>query len=386
MSEWRGDVLIAGGGPVGLLLGNLLGQKGIRCAVVERRERPPATSRAIGVMPPSLDLLRRVGLDRDFVAAGVRVDTARVHDASGCLGTMRFDGLAGGYPFILSLPQAETVRLLRGGLDRFASVRYCGGQTVFKLEQPEGGVEVGTRGRDGLSVWRATVVVGCDGVRSAVRQLAGIGRRTHDYGCSFLMGDFEDASGLETEAHLFFTPHGSVESFPLPGGLRRWIVQVRPGDDERADGFLARRVLALSGHDLYDSKPAWESTFSPRRAMCSRYSVGRVVVCGDAAHVMSPIGGQGMNTGFGDAAHLAEVLAEAVEGVPMGPLLADYERVCGRAFMAAARQAERGMWLGTRTGRLWSAARGLLIRHVLLKRPVSRRVRDAFAMRTGHGR
>ncbi|MDA0748589.1 MAG: FAD-dependent monooxygenase, partial [bacterium] len=92
MGEWTGEVLIVGGGPVGLLLGNLLGQQGIRCAVVEQRREPLKESRAIGVMPPSLHILKHLGLDRAFVEAGVQVVTAQVHNEWGPLGRVDFGG------------------------------------------------------------------------------------------------------------------------------------------------------------------------------------------------------------------------------------------------------------------------------------------------------
>lgn len=380
MGEWQGDVVIVGGGPVGLLLGNLLGQEGIRCAVVERRETALTESRAIGVTPPSLDIMRSIGLDGAFVSAGVRVDTAFVHDERGCLGRMYFGGLPGAYPFILSLPQAETVRMLREGLGRFGSVDYFEGDTVTDVKHGPDGVEViGERGGS-RETWRASFAVGCDGVRSVVRRLIGVPQRRHSYGSSFLMGDFEDGSGLGAEAHLFFTPTGSVESFPLPGGLRRWIVQAKIGDER--EGLLVRRVRALSGYDLGDSVQVWESGFAPQRADCVRYSDGRVVLCGDAAHVMSPIGGQGMNVGFGDAVRLRSVLVGGIrDGAAIDAGMVGYERERRRAFVEAARKAEWGMWLGTRRGLVASRVRGAVIRYVMLRAPVAGRLRDAFGMR-----
>jgi 2-polyprenyl-6-methoxyphenol hydroxylase-like FAD-dependent oxidoreductase len=381
--RWRGEVLIVGGGPVGLLLANLLGKQGIRCAVVERRSGPLVESRAIGIMPPSLQVLERLDLATAFVDAGLRIDTAVVHDERRLLGRVTFCGLPGGYPFILSLPQADTVQLLRERLETFPTVRYFPASSVVGLSQSEAGVSVRLTQGGEECVWHASLVVGCDGIRSTVRHLAGIRSVEQDYGCSFLMGDFEDRTGLDAEAHLFFTARGSVESFPLSHRRRRWIVQTDAHTAEPGAGFLEDRIQALSGFDVRDSRRLWQSAFSTGSLVCRRYFRERVVLCGDAAHTMSPIGGQGMNTGFADAALLAQTLGVILRrGGSIRALFRQYAVSRHRAFETARRRAEWGMWMGTRMGCLMSALRGVVIKRVLLRPPVSRRLRDHFAMLT----
>jgi len=329
-------------------------------------------------MPPSLHILKRLHLDRAFVDSGVRVDTAVVHNGQDVLGQVRFCGLRGGYPFILSLPQAQTVRLLKEHLKGFPSVRYCDGTAVVGLMQSERAVSVQLRHERAV---RASVVVGCDGIYSTVRELVKIRSVERPYECSFLMGDFEDQSGLDDEAHLFFTSKGSVESFPLPNQQRRWIVQTHSYRPDIGADFLVERVAALSGIDVRDSKQLWQSAFRPWRMVCRQYSCGRVVLCGDAAHVMSPIGGQGMNTGFADAALLAQVLVAALRrGASHRSLIAQYAYYRRRAFRKAMRRAEWGMWFGTRTGRCMSGLRSVVIKHGLLRRPLIDRLPAHFAM------
>jgi 2-polyprenyl-6-methoxyphenol hydroxylase-like FAD-dependent oxidoreductase len=197
------------------------------------------------------------------------------------------------------------------------------------------------------------------------------------------MADYDDRTGLGAKAHLYFSPEGSVESFPLPGGRRRWVVLAGAGAEDDPTRHLVDQVRRVSGHRLDTQRPLWESAFRPGRMLASRYGRGRMVLCGDAAHVMSPIGGQGMNTGFADAELLAALIERARdEPGTWRECLAVYERLRRRAFRVAAARAARGMWLGTRTGLVGSKFRAGLIRRVLLHPRWAPQVAARFAMLT----
>ena len=374
------QVLIVGAGPVGLLLGNLLGAAGVRAVVVDKRDRGPDASMAIGVTPPSLALLRALHLDQSFVAAGVRVDHAVVHGDRGRVGELFFREIPGPYPFILSLPQAETVRLLEERLRAWPTVTLRRRIELRALQQEPSGVTVTLRelatGED--EVLHCDWLAGCDGGDSRVRELAGIGVDGADYPQSFIMADFADASGLAREAHLYFTRDGSVESFPLPGERRRWIVQVERLHRPVPPGLLAEAVRRRAGIDLSVSACSFESAFSVRRRLARRYVQGRVALAGDAAHLMSPVGGQGMNVGFGDAAALAGAIAGSTDPVSA---LAAYERSRRRVAQIAIGRAARGMWMGTRCGASTGLWRDPLLR-LLLTPPLSRKLPPYFAMLT----
>ncbi len=381
----KGDfaVLIAGAGPVGLFLANLLGAQGVRCLLVERRTRRPQHSRAIGIMPPTLLKFRAVDLSEAVVAAGCRVQQAVVHDAVRVLGNVDFSVLPPPYPFILSIPQHDLMRVLEGGVIAQAAVEFRTGTELTELVQDAEGVTAELREGDAGTTHtvRAEFLAACDGASGRIQKMLDVDAPGASYAPSFLMGDYEDRTGWAETAHLFFTPGGSVESFPLPHGRRRWVVLADPASPGRHAAELRRRVRALAGIELRAGEELWHSAFTPERRLNRRYVRSRVACCGDSAHVMSPIGGQGMNTGLADAWHLAASMAQAVRGEqPYKPLFTRYESDRRRAFRRAANRAACGMWLGTRTGHTSSALRSWAIRHLLFGTPLRHHLAPFFSM------
>jgi len=378
------EVLIAGAGPVGLFLAALLGARGVRCLLVERRAQRPQHSRAIGVMPPTLAMFRAVGVADTVTAAGCRVHSAVVHDARQVLGTLAFNALPGPFPFVLAIPQNELMGILEAAVAATPSVAFHRSTELVALAQDDEGVTAELRGSGAATrTVRARFLAACDGAGGDLRAWLEVDAPVRPYAPSFLMGDYADRTGWGDAAHLFFTPGGSVESFPLPQQGRRWVVLADPCAAGRDAAELRRRVRALSGVDLPEGDQRWHSAFTPEYRLNRRYVRGRVACCGDSAHVMSPIGGQGMNTGFADAWHLARALDRTVHGgQPHAPLLARYEACRRLAFHRAARRAAGGMWIGTRTGRLPSALRSRFIRYLLFGTPLRHRLAPFFAMLT----
>ncbi len=382
------DVLIIGAGPVGLLLANLLGKRGLRVIVAERRTQPVRGSLAIGITPPSLALLRTLELDRTFEDRGIPITTAKAFEHGELLGDVDFSRLPGTHRYILSLPQTETISILRKNLNRFPQVHlFDGMEFIGQVSSPD---TVRTRLKDAASgavtEIRTTWLVGCDGHRSLVRKQAGIRFPGRNYRTRFFMADFDDRTALGTEAHLYFGPNGSVESFPLSGKRRRWIIQMPLCcNPEKSDigQTVRQKVHDRIDVDLNSTPIHFESYFRPAHRLADTYRKGRTLLCGDAAHVMSPIGGQGMNTGFADAAHLADALAEALQyPARADQCFAEYTRVRRYAYRIAARRAARGMWMGTRTGRIWSALRRCFAQRILFRPPVREKLAPYFAMLT----
>lgn len=372
------EVAIVGAGPVGLLLAALLGARGRKVVLLDRRTTPPAHSMAIGITPPSLQILSKLGIEQEFIGQGVRVRDCRIHGEGGPLGGVSFREIPGAHRFILSLPQSDTIALLQRKLAEFPSVTLRLGSEVRDVTQhaDHAALELASE------TLRAKYVVACDGSRSPLRA-GSFPAKGRSYDVHFVMGDFIDRTSLGDEAHLFFKAGGSVESFPLPGGLRRWIVQTGERLYHPPPGLISDLVLRRTGVLLHREDQRNESSFTPRRLNCDRYHDRRLVLCGDAAHVMSPIGGQGMNTGFADAEFLADALSLCLDQPAGAPhALAAYTRYRRKAAQSAIRRAGLGMWLGTWTGMPRSVLRDFIIRHVLCQGPLAPFMGPFYAMLT----
>ncbi len=374
------EVLICGAGPVGLLLANLLGKAGVSVMAIDKRSELPDMSMAIGITPPSLGILRRVGLARRFADAGVQIHRAHVINDGDEVGSLTFDGLEGEFPFILSLPQHATLRFLQDAVEEQPGVSLRRGVELIDFDEQGDRVAVTVEsGNGGGETITCKYLVGCDGARGRTREILELGDNEKDYGLDFLMADFVDDTDWGKEAYLFFTADGSVEAFPLPDRRRRWVILKR--DAERSAQDLVDRVKARTGVDVRAETAAGLSEFHPRCRLSRRYFRGRVVLCGDAAHVLSPIGGQGMNTGLADAEFLSEALVRVLVGeLTTADAFPAYERYRRPAFEAAAARSGRGMWLGTRTGRLASAIRGFVLKYAILRGPVRAILPKYFAM------
>ncbi len=380
------DVIIVGAGPVGLLLACLLGAQGIRTLLVEQRSQPLAHSMAIGITPPSLQILQRLQLAQPLIQAGVKVRDCFIHGQSGPLGRVSFRDIDDPHRFVLSIPQAATMAMLKEKLAYFPTVKLQTGVKVQGVQQDRDRVELKCTsletGGPSFSL-NARYVVACDGSRSRLRQELAVATTGRTYPCHFVMGDFVDRSNLGDAAHLFFLANGSVESFPLPDGQRRWIVQTEEFQERAPQGLISDLVAQRTGIHLPVADQLHQSSFTPRRLNCARYDQGRILLCGDAAHVMSPIGGQGMNTGFADAEFLANALGQILQrGQPAAPLFGAYNRYRQRAAKTAIFRAGWGMWLGTWRGRFLSSLRDILMRHLLFRGPIGNHLGAFYAMLT----
>ncbi len=380
------SLMICGAGPVGLLLGHLLAQRGVPITLLEQRLERPTASMAIGITPPSLKLLEPLGLTQPFLDRGLAVQNASVYEDGRHVGDLSFETLHGDYPFILSLPQSETIEILENDLVHKPNVTLKRGFRVDDITSHSDHVE--------MKIWNeqqgchetltTSYLIACDGVNSQVRKQAGIRTQEKPYSQDFLMADFEDQSDLGQRACLFFTPTGSVESFPLPHQHRRWIVQLDglPKNQLYHTNLVEQLVQERCQRTLSPEGKRFESRFSVKKMLARQYYRERVILCGDAAHAMSPVGGQGMNTGFADAALLAEVLPQIIHDESQhNRLLNLYQRQRQQAYRVAALRAACNMWVGTRRGVLFSKLRHHLL-HRLLQKSDALRLAEHFAMLT----
>lgn len=317
------DVLVVGAGPTGLLLAGDLAAGGVRVTLLERREQADVhLTRSFAVHARTLEVLDARGLGDELVALGRQAPTV------GLFGKLELHlhRLPTRYPLVLITPQYNVERLLERRAVA-AGVRIVRGAEVVALRQRADGVEVETAGAGSFS---AGYMVGCDGVRSAVRRLAGIGFPGRSVVRSVMLADIRltqvPADAVTTNSNEY----GFASLVPFGDGWYRAIGRIA-GDDRHDDAPLSADELAgllrrVLGSDYGMHDPRWISRFHSDERQAVRYRDRRVLLAGDSAHVHSPAGGIGMNTGLQDAANLGWKLAAVVQGRAGEPLLDSYER------------------------------------------------------------
>jgi len=321
-SSYDTDVLVVGAGPSGLTLAASLVQRGIASTVVDQQAAGANTSRAAVVNARSLEVLEALDVARRLVKEGVQAPMFSIRDGARTLIPIDFSALPTEYPYSLMVPQSTTERLL---LDRLVEL---GGsvlrpKTLTSIEQDANGV---TATFDDGDVIRARYVVGADGMHSTVREQAGIGFHGGAYGESFVLADVRLAGEAPPdEVILYWATAGLTVVAPLPGDVFRIVAPV-PDAPESPSAPYVQRLLDSRGPGkgrMVVTDVIWGSRFRIHHRVADTYRAGRLLLAGDAAHVHSPAGGQGMNLGIQDAVALSEALAGVLAG-GADSLLDDY--------------------------------------------------------------
>jgi len=323
------DVLIVGAGPTGLVLGLWLTKLGIKVRIIDKTSEPGTTSRALAVQARTLELYRQLDLAEAVVAKGHRVTAANfwvqgTHRAQFSLATTG-TGLTP-YPFLQIFPQDEHEKLLISRLQELGvSVERHTELTGF-VERDDG-ITAHLRHDDGRAEdCEARYLAGCDGARSKVRETIGTGFPGGTYPQIFYVADIE-ASGpaLNGELHVDLDEADFLAIFPLAGeGRARLIGAVRNVNAESLT-FADVGNRAIDHMKVTVGKVNWFSTYHVHHRVTQHFRKGRAFLAGDAAHIHSPAGGQGMNTGIGDAINLAWKLAAVLNGRAPEALLDSYE-------------------------------------------------------------
>ena len=320
------EVVIAGGGPTGLTLAGELALAGVDVAVIERRDSQQlAGSRAGGLHSRTIEVFDQRGIADRFLAEG---QTAQV----GAFGATKFDisDFPTRHPYGLGLWQNHIERILAGWVEELP-VRFYRGRELTGFRQDDDGVDVETS--DGPI--RAQYLVGCDGGRSLVRRTAGIDFPGWDPTISSLIAEVEmteepelgirhDAVGMHALGRVEYEIHDGEIIWKDSGPIRVMVTEQHVGRGEPTLRDISEGLVAVYGTDFGVHSPTWISRFTDMTRQAAAYREERVLLAGDAAHVHSPDGGQGLNIGVQDAVNLGWKLAQVVKGVSPDGLLDTY--------------------------------------------------------------
>jgi 2-polyprenyl-6-methoxyphenol hydroxylase-like FAD-dependent oxidoreductase len=328
----RDDVLIVGAGPTGLVLALWLTKIGVRVRIIDKALGPGLTSRALAVQARTLELYRQLDLTDAVIARGLKAQAMNVWVQGERRARVPLGAIGEGltpYPYVEVFPQDEHERLL---VERLEALGVSVERQRELVEFADDGTQIRARirapeGRE--EACQACYIVGCDGARSTVRQQIGADFPGGTYRQVFYVADIEGSGpAINGELNVALDEADFILLFPMGTDGRARLVGIV--GDERAEhaetlAFEDVSRAAIDGLKVQVNKVNWFSTYRVHHRMADPFRKGRAFLAGDAAHVHSPAGGQGMNTGIGDAINLAWKLAAVLRKQAGDELLASYE-------------------------------------------------------------
>jgi len=327
------DVLIVGAGPTGLMLANQLGRRGLRPLIIDRHAGPARQSRALGVQARTLEIYAHLGLVDRALDLGKRATGADIWTRGRPSARVPLGDIGRGlspYPFLLILGQDDNERLL-GDLLRSRGIAVRWNTELVGLVQEPGRVKAMFKHPDGtIGEVTAAWVAGCDGARSAVRELNGIAFEGAPYEHVFFVADTQVTGPMvPDELNVYLWQEGFHLFFPMRGTDHWRLVGILPrhlrGRDDLTFEEVIPSVRQEAGAGLSFKACSWYSTYRIHHRRAARFRDRRCFLLGDAAHIHSPVGAQGMNTGLQDSYNLAWKLALVVSGRADAALLDSYE-------------------------------------------------------------
>ena len=318
------DVLVVGAGPTGLMMACQLARRGVRVAIVDRHGGPAEQTRAIAVHARTLEIYRWLGVADEAIALGRKGDAVNLWTLGRRMARLPFGDIGKGrsaFPYVLMLGQDDNERILGAKL-RVLGVDIRWRTELTALAQHGDHVEATLRLPDGgTRALTASWLAGCDGAKSPVRELSGIGFPGAPYEQVFFVADTVGTGSMVTdELNVYLSEGGFHLFFPMRGRDRWRVIGILPrelaGRDDVAFDDVVPSIRRHAGDDLEFSECLWFSTYRIHHRCAERFRDRRAFLLGDAAHIHSPAGGQGMNTGLQDAFNLGWKLAAVVQGAP----------------------------------------------------------------------
>jgi 2-polyprenyl-6-methoxyphenol hydroxylase-like FAD-dependent oxidoreductase len=326
------DVLIVGAGPTGLLLALWLTSLGVRVLIVDKTAEPGTTSRALAVQARTLEFYSQLGIADAVIERGRKVAAAHLWASGKDVARLVFGDMGVGlspFPYPLIFPQDEHERLLVARLAA-AGVEVARQTELVGFEEAERHILAHLKRPDGTSqTCRAGYIAGCDGAHSPAREALKIPFRGGEYSHVFYVADVE-AGGpvMNGEVHVGLDRADFLAVFPLKDeGHARLVGTLREESEHKRENLTWNdvRTKALQWMRIDVKRVNWFSTYRVHHRVAEHFRQGRAFLLGDAAHIHSPVGGQGMNTGIGDAVNLAWKLAAVLHGNAGEALLDSYE-------------------------------------------------------------
>ncbi len=318
------DVIVAGGGPTGVMLAGELRLHGVHVLVLEKEAEPTRVVRSLGLHARSVEVMDQRGLLERFLALGQQYPVGGFFAA---IPKPSPDRLDTAHPYVLGIPQTDTDRLLAEHATEVGTEIRRGCELVG-LNQDDHGVTVELNDRTQL---RSRYLVGCDGGRSTVRKLLGVGFPGEPSRVDTLLGEMEVAAAPETVTAVVAEVRKTQLRFgvgPLGDDVHRVVVPAEGVAEDRTVPptleEVKQQLRVVAGTDFGVHSPRWLSRFGDATRLAERYRTGRVLLAGDAAHIHPPTGGQGLNLGIQDAFNLGWKLAAEVEGWAPEGLLDTY--------------------------------------------------------------
>jgi 2-polyprenyl-6-methoxyphenol hydroxylase-like FAD-dependent oxidoreductase len=385
MNDAQTDVLVVGAGPTGLTLASELLRHGLTVRIVDAAAEPSPWSKAVVVHARTLEALAQMGRADALIARGRKLRGATLWSNGEALVRADFDELDTAYPFALCVPQSDTEAVLGEALGALGGAVERGVSLAGFRQDGSGVTARLTRDEEALTA-RASWLVGCDGAHSAVRKALGLPFEGSTYEERFLLADLRvDWDTRDDRISTWFAEDGLAACFPLPSGL--WRVVLSGGEDgaeaptldEVEAAFSRRTGLGAKLSDL-----AWSSRFRVHCRQVGSYRDDRVLLAGDAAHIHSPAGGQGMNTGMQDAHNLAWKLAMVHRGHARSKLLDTYHAERHAAGQAVLRGTDAAMRAATVKGALARGVRDEVARFLTGLEVVQQRVANEVSELSVH--